>query len=136
MFGNLSSLMNTQSRKLFEIGKAAAVSQAVVDGYAAVAKTMSETPYPYNIPLAAAQAVASYAQVRGIMSTSYGSAGTGQSYSNGTVATNTTTTTQPNRTIDIAGFRSGQNYTFSGADLVQLLQEAVGDGYTVQGIGG
>ena len=36
MFGDLSSLMNTESRKLFEIGKAAALSGAIVDGYAAV----------------------------------------------------------------------------------------------------
>jgi hypothetical protein len=35
-FGSLSSLMNTESKKLFEIGKAAAIAGAIVDGYAAI----------------------------------------------------------------------------------------------------
>ena len=35
MFGDLSSLMNTESRSLFEIGKVAAISQAAVDGISA-----------------------------------------------------------------------------------------------------
>ena len=33
MFGNLSSLMTSESRNMFEIGKAAAVAQAVIDTY-------------------------------------------------------------------------------------------------------
>lgn len=35
MFSNISSLMSTESKKLFEIGKVAAISGAVVDGIAA-----------------------------------------------------------------------------------------------------
>jgi len=138
MFGNLSSLMNTESRKMFEIGKAAAVSQAVVDGYAAVSKTMAATPYPWNIPLAAAQSVASFAQVKGIMSTSYGSAGTGQSYSGGQVATNTTTTSAgaqaPNRTFDIRGLNPSD--MVSGQQVYDLLKALAGDGYDFNFIGG
>lgn len=139
MFGNLSSLMNTESRKMFEIGKAAAVSQAVVDGYAAVSKTMASTPYPWNIPLAAAQSVASFAQVKGIMSTSYGSAGTGQTYSGGQVATNTTATTSagaqaPNRTFDIRGLNPSD--MVSGQQVYDLLKALAGDGYDFNFIGG
>lgn len=138
MFGNLSSLMNTESRKMFEIGKAAAVSQAVVDGYAAVSKTMASTPYPWNIPLAAAQSVASFAQVKGIMSTSYGSAGTGQSYSGGQVATNTTAASAgaqaPNRTFDIRGLNPSD--MVSGQQVYDLLKALAGDGYDFNFIGG
>jgi len=67
-FGNMSSLMNTKSAELFEIGKAAATAQAIVDGYAAVAKTMASVPYPFNIPLAIAQGIASAVQVANIQS--------------------------------------------------------------------
>lgn len=138
MFGNLSSLMNTESRKLFEIGKAAAVANAVVDGYAAVSKTMASVPYPFNIPLAAAQAAASAAQVSGIMSTKFGSASTGQSYSGGQVVNNTASTqTQQaeQRNISIALTGSG----FSGGDirgLISAINEELGDGVTLSATGG
>ena len=45
-FSNLSSLMNTESRKLFEIGKAAALASSIVNAYQSITKTMTETPYP------------------------------------------------------------------------------------------
>lgn len=76
-FGALSSLMNTENRKLFEIGKAAAIAQATVDGFAAVQKTMASVPYPFNIPLAAAQGIAAAANVAKISSTSFGGGGGG-----------------------------------------------------------
>jgi len=68
-FGNLSSLQKTKSRELFEIGKAAAVAQAMVDAGAAIVKTMSSVPYPFNIPLAAAQGIAGGVQVSNIVGT-------------------------------------------------------------------
>ncbi len=138
IFGNLASLMNTGSKKLFAIGKAAAVANAVVDGYAAVQKTMASVPYPFNIPLAAAQAVASAAQVKGIMSTKFGSAGGGQSYAGGQVVNNTSTqqTQQPEqRNISIALTGSG----FSGGDirgLISAINEELGDGVTLSATGG
>ena len=137
-FSNLSSLMNTESRKLFEIGKAAAVSSAVVDGYAAVQKTMASVPYPFNIPLAAAQAAASAAQVKGIMSTNFGSAGTGQSYQGGQVVNNVSQpqqATQPDRNISIALTGS----SFSGDDirgLIGAINDELGDGMSIGVTGG
>nr|WP_283647398.1 hypothetical protein [Alteromonas macleodii] len=138
IFGNLASLMNTGSKKLFAIGKAAAVANAVVDGYAAVQKTMASVPYPFNVPLAAAQAVASAAQVKGIMSTKFGSAGSGQSFQGGQVVNNTSTqqAQQPEqRNISIALTGSG----FSGGDirgLISAINEELGDGVTLSATGG
>lgn len=138
IFGNLASLMNTGSKKLFAIGKAAAVANAVVDGYAAVQKTMASVPYPFNVPLAASQAVASAAQVKGILSTQFGSAGTGQSYAAGQVVNNTSTqqAQQPEqRNISIALTGSG----FSGGDirgLISAINEELGDGVTLSSTGG
>lgn len=141
IFSNLSSLMNSGSKKLFAIGKAAAVASAVVDGYAAVSKTMASVPYPFNIPLAAAQAVASAAQVKGILSTQYGSAGAGQSFQGGQVVNNVSTgrggqQSQPEqRNISIALTGSG----FSGGDirgLISAINEELGDGVTLSATGG
>lgn len=138
IFDNLSSLMNTESRKLFEIGKASAVAGAIVDGYAAVAKTMASVPYPLNIPLAAAQAVASAAQVKGIMSTNYGSKSTGQSYQGGQVVNNTQQqpqqVTQRNISISLAG--SGFATAGDLRGLVAQLNEEFGDGVNFSFAGG
>lgn len=65
-FGALSSLMQTQSKELFEIGKAAAIAQATINTYEAVTKTMASVPYPFNIPLAVAQGIAGFVQVANI----------------------------------------------------------------------
>lgn len=139
IFGNLASLMNTGSKKLFAIGKAAAVANAVVDGYAAVQKTMASVPYPFNVPLAAAQAVASAAQVKGIMSTKFGSAGSGQSYSGGQVVNNTATqqAQQPEqRNISIAVTGGYGSMDDMARALVPALNEALGDGYNFKVNGG
>lgn len=137
-FSNLSSLMNTESRKLFEIGKAASVAGAIVDGYAAVSKTMASVPYPFNIPLAAAQAVASAAQVKGILSTSFGDRNAGQVFAGGQVATPVTQnqgaqTQQRNVSIALTGSN------FSGSDiraLIGQINEELGDGATIGVTGG
>lgn len=71
-FGLLAGLASSENKKIAAIGKAAAVTQAVIDGVLAVQKTMAETPYPYNIPLAAAQGALAAANVAQIMSQSTG----------------------------------------------------------------
>ena len=135
IFGNLASLMNSGSKKLFEIGKASAVAGAIVDGYAAVSKTMASVPYPLNVPLAAAQAAASAVQIKGITSTKFGSAGTGQSFQGGQVVNNVAAQQQQQpqpqqRNISIAvtgGYGSMEDLARS---LIPALSEAIGDGTT------
>lgn len=75
-FGTLAQLSNSENRKLAMIGKSAAIVQATIDGVLAVQKTMAETPYPYNIPLAAAQAALAAANVAQIASTGFRTGGT------------------------------------------------------------
>jgi len=138
-FGALSTLMNTESRKLFEIGKAAAIGQAIVDGYAAVSKTMSSVPYPLNIPLAVAQGAASAVQIQGIAKQKFGGAGGGSNtFSGGLPATRTTGGGAggggQDRNISIAGIDA--NSLISGGQLVDTLNQALGDGYTVNFAGG
>lgn len=95
VFSGLSSLMNTESRKLFEIGKAAAISNSIVSGIqAAVESFKNAGGYPLGIPAAAASAATTFAQIQQIKSTSFGSTSAGQTISGGVVATNTTSTTE------------------------------------------
>lgn len=128
-FSTLSTLMNSQSKKLFEIGKAAAIGSAIVDGYKAVAKTMAETPYPFNIPLAAAQAAASAVQVQGIAKQKFGGAGGGAGqFSAGVPAVNTTSGGggMGDRNVSISGL--DPSALFSGEQVRDLLKNIAGDG--------
>jgi tape measure domain-containing protein len=65
-FGNLASLQKSGSKKLFEVGKAAAIAQAIIDGVTAVQKAYASVPYPYNIAAAASTAIAVYSNVQQI----------------------------------------------------------------------
>jgi len=144
-FSNLASLMNTSSKKLFAIGKASAIAGAIVDGYAAVQKTMASVPYPFNIPLAAAQAVSSAAQVQGIAKTKIGGASGGtSSFVGGVPAVNTSSAGasgggggQSVQQIDIAGFDSNKFY--SGDQLGNLfaaINSGQSQGYRIAVNGG
>lgn len=57
-FGNLATLQKTGSRELFEIGKAAAIAQATIDGYAAVQGAYKQGSIIGGPPLGAAFAAA------------------------------------------------------------------------------
>lgn len=78
--GQISTLMNSDSKELFEIGKLAAISQATINGYLAVTNAFAEVPYPFNFAVAALVGVAAAANVAKIASTQFGqgiSGGTG-----------------------------------------------------------
>lgn len=79
MMGNLSSLMDTENRKLFNIGKIAALSQAVIDGYSAVLSSYREGTKiggpPVGAAFAATAAIAAGVQIAKISSASYGNRG-------------------------------------------------------------
>jgi hypothetical protein len=135
-FGALSSLMNTESKKLFEIGKAAAIAGAIVDGFAAVSKTMASVPYPFNIPLAAAQAVASAVQVQNIAKQKVGGAqtmGASGSFSGGAPVTNTQPQSQAGTNVNVSGINPGDMFT--GQQMMDTLRAVVGDGADVSFLG-
>lgn len=130
MFGNLSILMNTESRKMFEIGKIAATAQAVIDGIAAVQGSYkvgaSIGGPPLGAAFAATAGVATLANIQQIQSTQFGSASAGQSYSGGTVTNNTASnTTQESRRVVDLNFTG--NAPTNARELVEILNEAAGD---------
>jgi hypothetical protein len=134
-FSALSTLMNTESRELFEIGKAAAISGAIVDGYAGVQKTLASVPAPFNYPLAAAQGIAAAANVAKIASTSFGSSGSVSPSSAGGSASAAPSQVQqetaPQQQVSIS--LSGDVYSRqSVTQLIEQINEAVSDGARIR----
>jgi len=143
MFGNLSSLMSTENKKLFEIGKAAALAEATVKGYEAIQSSYAQGSKiggpAVGAAFAATAAVATAVQIANIASTQFGggskamTAGAG----GGTVPVGTSqgavTPSTDQRSIMIQGdFDSSQMY--SGESVRRLMDEiaqAQKDGYKV-----
>ncbi len=67
-FGNLATLSRSGNKKLALIGKAAAISQATIDGILGVQKALSSAPPPLNFALAAAVGAAAAVNVASIAS--------------------------------------------------------------------
>ena len=67
-FGAIATLQSSGSRELFEVGKAAAVGQATIDGILAVQKALGAAPPPLNYALAATVGVATAANIAKIAS--------------------------------------------------------------------
>jgi len=63
LFGNLATLMQTENRKLFEIGKAAAIAQAIVNTATAITNALAVQPFPLGLALATTAGVAGAVQI-------------------------------------------------------------------------
>lgn len=74
-FGDLASLQQSGSKRLFEIGKAAALAQAIVSGFTAINNALAVPPYPVGLALAAAAAVKSAVQIQGIQGQKFADGG-------------------------------------------------------------
>lgn len=67
-FGELAKLSRSENRKIAAIGKAAAVTQATIDGYLAIQKALASYPPPANYAIAAAIGATTAANVASILS--------------------------------------------------------------------
>ena len=139
-FNSLSSLMNTGSKKMFKIGKAAALSGAVVDGIAAVQgaiKAGNKVGGPaLGAAFGAAAAIQTAVQIKQIKAQQFGGGGgSATSFSGGLPAVNTQQAApQQNQNISISGI--DRNSLISGGQLVDTLNQALGDGFTINFSGG
>jgi hypothetical protein len=66
--GTIATLQSNATGTAFEIGKAAAIANATIDGIAAVQKALASAPPPFNFALAAVVGVATAANVSKIAS--------------------------------------------------------------------
>ena len=142
LFGNLSTLMNTQSRKLFEIGKAAAYANTVVSTAEAAMsayKAMAGIPIvgpALGAAAAGAAVVTGGVQLAAIASTKFG--GTGGAAQTPTAAVNAATETvgqqqAPQQDIYLRGIDRDSFY--SGEQLIDLFNEAINRGGRIVGMG-
>ena len=69
--GDISSLTQSENKKLFKIGKVASLASATISAAEAILKTMTSVPFPFNIPLAALQGVAGAVQIDKISNTQF-----------------------------------------------------------------
>lgn len=120
-FGNLSTLMSSENKKQFEIGKKAAKAQAVVDTYAsaqAAFKSLAGIPIigpALGYAAAGAAVVAGFSRVRAINATSFGGgggSGGGASSSGGGASVSSAgssqqSTPQSNGTLTVEGLSVG-----------------------------
>ncbi len=67
--GTIATLTSQKNKELFFVGKAAAVSNAIIDGTAAVQKALAAAPPPFNFALAALVGAASAANIATIAAT-------------------------------------------------------------------
>lgn len=133
-FKSLSALMNTESKKMFEIGKAAAIAGALVDAYAAVTgayKVGSKIGGPIvGAAYAAAAGIAQAVNIQNISKQKIGGAktlGATQSYSGGVPTTNTSGGGGGmDRNVTISGLDPSS--MFSGEQVRDLLKNLAGDG--------
>ena len=137
-FSDMSQLMNTESRKLFEIGKTAAIASALVNGYeAAVAnfKIGSSIGGPVvGAAFAAASLAATFAQIKSIQATQFGSSGSGQSIQGGQVSNNVNNGgvgPQENNRQDISISVTGGDD--AGRSLLGLINMTLADGGKIGG---
>lgn len=145
MFGNLSALMNTESRKMFEIGKAAALAGAIVDGYAAITGAYkvgaSIGGPPVGAAFAAAAGAATFAQIQNIRNASFnGSAGASAAGAAGSVTGGINRQGEGIQgqnsngapTLRVQGL--DKNALFSGEQVVELINEARRNGAVLEAV--
>jgi len=139
MFGDLSSLMNTKSKKLFKIGKAAAIANATLDGLESAVSAW-KSGMAYGGPWAAAafagaSVLKTGTMIQQISSQSFGGAPSPVSFSGGIPSVNTngggggqSQQGPTNVSIDIVG---SEDSTFSRRQIESLIgsiNDATGDG--------
>jgi hypothetical protein len=131
-----------ENKAMFELNKAAGIANAIVSMYEGISKTLGAYPYPINLGLAAAHAIAAAAQVKAIASQSFGSRSTSApSLAGGTPAT---PVTPVNGGTPASGGTGGSLLTVEGISpdalfsgrtvraLAERLAEHQRDGGTVQ----
>lgn len=133
ILGNLASLMQGKSKKMFEVGKAAAIGQAIVDTWAAANKSMASLPFPVNIAAASATAAAGLVNVQNIRAQKFGGSSAGAAGGGGAGAVSAaasadTAPPPPVRQTNINVNLQGTNFGGNGVrGLISELNEATDD---------
>jgi hypothetical protein len=132
---NLSTLMNTNSRKMFEVGKAAALANAVVTGFDAAVTNYNMGSRiggpPVGAAFAAASLAATGAQIQAISNTKFGGGSGGgasntQAVNNASVGTTSAGQASPDRNVFIYGIE--KNTIVTGEMVMDLVNNELSNG--------
>jgi hypothetical protein len=132
MFSDISGLMQSENKKLFAIGKAAAIASAIVNGYSAAVAAWDKGMKVGGPPVAAAFTAASLAKtgalISGISSQQIGSSAGGAVSAGGGAAAGGEAAAPPrqNTTITLVG------NVFSGDTVADMLNEFADRGGRLQ----
>lgn len=135
VFNGLSSLMQSENEKLFKIGKAAAIANAVVNTWQGVSRAIADYPYPYSLAVAAAVAAKGFATVSSIQSQTIGGGSTtgGGASGGGAVADAGGGQSQDGGNTLVNVSITGDNFSASGLrGLLESLNEHLEDGGRVR----
>lgn len=132
--GELAALtrnLDRENKAQFAIMKAGAISQALINTYTGITRSLSAYPMPLAGIMAAAHAAAGFAQVANIRNQSFGSGGGGAS--SPAAAPASPPEGEQSRNLLVSGdFDSGQLFTGGAVrQLMDRISEAQKDGYTV-----
>jgi hypothetical protein len=116
-----TTLMQSESKELFNIGKVGAAGKAVMDAYASINATLAQGG-AFAIPAAVAVGAAAFANVASILSSSYGntSSGGGSAPISAPAQTQQQAPQQQAVSINLQGSTFGST---GGQDVVEALQE-------------
>ncbi|MFP1646122.1 phage tail tape measure protein [Pontitalea aquivivens] len=132
MFGDLSSLMSTNNKKLFAIGKAAAIAEATVSGYHAAVEAWDKGMKIGGYPMATAWAAGSLAKTGALISNiaaqQLGGSSSGAASSAGAAPTAAAATPQMTANYTITGDVIGKQ---TGGELIRSINEAIRSGYQI-----
>lgn len=130
-----STLMNSESRKMFEIGKMAAIANAVIDTASGVAKAWSLGPI-LGPPMAALVGAAGLAQIHTIKSTKFGSGSStpsaGASATPAPQASAAAESQAPAQNVYLHGIERGSMY--DGGQILDALNGAIESGGRIVGV--
>ena len=125
-FGLMSGLMSSENKKLFNIGKAAAIGTALINTYKGISESLAKYPMPWAGAMAAAHAAVGFANVQKIRSTTFGGGGGGSSVASAAPAAPPTgggANTLVNVTLQ------GDTFGASGVrGLLDQINDVIGDG--------
>lgn len=133
-FGDLSALMNSENKKLFAVGKAAAIAQAVVDGWSSAVSAWDKGMKIGGPPVAAAFTAMSLARTGAMIASLQSASASGSGGSGGSAAgassASTAATVSPTRVANyrITGDVIGRQ---TGEELVSSINAAIKDGYQI-----
>lgn len=144
MFSSLSSLMNSENRKLFNAGKVAAMSQATLDGISAAISSFREGAKIGGPVLggvyAATSAAATGAQIAKLASTSFGSSSSSSSSAavslpSSTSADTGTSSSETVNSTNVAISLQGDSFSRDAfTSVTDQINSEIANGATISGI--